>query len=421
MAQREPQPDLPVRKFYREVYRLCRPPRAVSERNYDPWLDCLNGFRKYLGREPILADLNTETAAAWAGAMLEGGQSRSTINAKIARLKALSRFALRRRFATEAIDYERLRELRRLPEAWSVENMAAILTSARQATGKIVGVDADRWWVALLLVLYDTGLRRTAALGIRFNELDFTTKTLRVPAERMKNGVEQVFHLHDQTIAAIVDTLPPTREYLFPWPYKGAYSKCQNEWLRKIIVAAGLKCGPRDLFHKIRRTCATQIALKLGEHAAIHQLGHLSLVTIRNYVDPRFLANHTAARGIDRPGQEHPSTIEVETMEEPVKRIPIKLLRTLHVFQREIDGTACDVLAMLLEKQHLSPRDVRSALRAMQMSYSEFAEAIGVSQRLMADIIERSRYVSRDVNTRAKVAIGLTYTYNRRAVQETKP
>lgn len=411
-----PHSSMPVLEFYEGVYR---PSKYFKDRPRckDPYLDSLSQLRDHLSREPVLADLTTETITAFMQAIVKSGRSPSTANSRMRHLKSIARFAVRRRMLEEAFDVDKFRVPRRLPVAWSVEEFEAMLRASREMPGKIVGVPARKWWPALLLVLYDTGLRRSAALGIRFDEFDFTRKTLRVPAERMKNSVEQIFFLHDQTIEAIVETLPPSRELLFPWPYKGDYSKSMNRGLRSIVIMAGYTCGKRDLFHKIRRTCATQIALKHGEHVAIQQLGHLSPGTIKSYIDPRFLAFHSGARGIPRPDWGD-RQIVIDGVMDPERPIPVSVLCHIALFRKDLDGAGRDAMSRLMEKQQYSALDVLDILRALRASPAELADAIGISRSLMHAIVKGNRRVSRDTCTRLRVGLGMTFTYNR--LQETK-
>lgn len=400
-----------LRDFYTNVYRRFKLFKETPGR-YDAYLDCLNQFDAHLGRESLLTDLDVDTVAEWMQTIVKGGNSPATANARMRHLKALSRFAARRGYVALALDIDKFRVPKRLPEAWSPEELEAILLSSRKVSDVYLGIPAWKWWPSLLLTLYDTGLRRTAALGIRFDELDFRRKTLRVPAERMKNSVEQVFHLSDQTIEAILETLPPPRELVFPWPFTCPH--VINRHLRSIVQLAGLKCGARDLFHKIRRTTATQIALKHGEHVAIQQLGHLSPGTIKSYIDPRFLASHTAARTIFRPGWDRPATVEVEELSGSLGTIPVDMLRDIRVFERDLKGLSGDEFTALLGKPRLKPKDVLAVLGAMRMSYIDMAKAIGIRRQTLWNIIHHNFPVSDRVNKRLRVALGLTHTWNRR-------
>ncbi len=182
-----------------------------------------------------------------------------TINSRCRMLKTLWRFAVRKRFILvdddnnlEAVDW--IPVDRTNPRAWTIEEMESIVQSARLARGRFLGVQAAKWWPAFLLLLYDTGLRFNAALGCRFDEVDWTNKMLCVPPGRQKNRTEQFFRLHDQTIEALLATLPPKRQLLFPWPFPTQRTLYHR--FKVILKRAGLPFTRRDLFHRIRRARA---------------------------------------------------------------------------------------------------------------------------------------------------------------------
>ena len=59
-----------------------------------------------------------------------------------------------------------------------------------------------------------------------------------------------------------------------------------------ILRRAGMKTGPRDKFHKLRRTAATYAAVKNGIFAAMALLGHSEQYVTERYVDPTKLPGH---------------------------------------------------------------------------------------------------------------------------------
>ncbi|MBA3315288.1 MAG: tyrosine-type recombinase/integrase, partial [Planctomycetaceae bacterium] len=110
---------------------------------------------------------------------------------------------------------------------------------------------------------------------------------------------DQVFKLLPDTLAAIAATEPARRDLLFPWPhcrrhfYRGGY--------QKILAAAGLTSSSRDLFHKIRRTHATQLANATDIATAQKSLGHANRSTTLRYIDPRYMTDQkTSAEFLPR-------------------------------------------------------------------------------------------------------------------------
>ena len=176
---------------------------------------------------------------------------------------------------------------KRVPEAWSVDEMRRIITAAAETPGMLCGIPAGKWWPAQLLTLYDTGLRIGALMALESAQLDFETGWLTVPADHQKQRAEQVFQLQADTLDAIAQTRPGERRELFPWPFVDERWAVLRKRYRKILQRAGLPTDSRCLFHKVRRTSATLIADALGERAAQDHLGHSSLSVTKRYLDPR--------------------------------------------------------------------------------------------------------------------------------------
>jgi integrase len=231
----------------------------------------------------------------------------ATINGYRALLLALWNHAHRKRRVSDPPGYvQKFKVPKRIPEAWSVEDMNLILQTAGQVRGRVCGVPAGDWWTALILVLYETGLRINAAISIAIADLNLESRWLFVPAENQKQDADQSFRLHPNTIAVIQRTLVAPydqREELFPWRFdQGGTTRVLGKHYRKILKQAGLPHGRRDLFHKFRRTSATAVARVADEQAAKQHLGHSHLDVTRRYIDPRQLNNRrTIGEQIERP------------------------------------------------------------------------------------------------------------------------
>jgi integrase len=377
MAQR----DMSLTAFFEDVY-LPRRLLGASPGTIQQYEIALNRFAVFIDREPLLSDLTEEVVSAFMADIVARGLSPVTANMRMMHLTILHRYAKRREYVSNLLDVRKLKAPKRLPTAWTVGEVEKIVESARMARGRYFGVPAGAWWEAMVLVLYDTGIRKSAAFAIRFNEIDFTNKILRVPPERMKNLVEQYFRLHDQTIEAILATLPPRREQLFPWPFR--YERALYGRFRRILKRAGLPFTRRDLFHRLRRTCATHIARHVGESMAIQQMGHQDQSTIKRYIDPRFTANHNAALMLERPAWINPRQIEVEVPR--VKAEPLPEV-TVTYSLADLRGEGEDVFARLSRKPFLEAEDIVAACEASGVLYKELAEGCKVSPDWISRVI----------------------------------
>jgi len=214
---------------------------------------------------------------------LEAGKSVATVNKARTHLVAAWRFAVKRKLITEVPCIDPIRARKRVPDSWSIEEFSQLLKTASETPGRIDTVPAGKFWLALLLTLYDTGLRVGAAIQLERDAL-LPDGWLYVPAAVQKQRADQRFQLHPDTVAALQDMRQAAiGNMLFPWPYqRGTLFKR----LKKILVRAGLPSGRRDAFHKIRRTAATAVADKLGAAAAQAFLDHSAMSVTQMYLDP---------------------------------------------------------------------------------------------------------------------------------------
>lgn len=403
-------PCMPLLDFYQAVHK---PSRFVAEADVNDWyVFAINRFAAYLDRQPLLSDLTTETLEKYVNYMLAKGNAPATANGRMRHLTGIWRHAKRRGYVSNDVYLRKVREPKRLPTAWSPAEMESLVKAARQARGVFCGVHAAKWWPAVILFLYDTGLRRDAAFGTRFDEIDFAQKCVRIPAERMKNLCEQTFFLHDQTIEAILDSLPPRRQQLFPWPFR--HQRALYGRFRRILKRAGLPSSSRDMFHKLRRTCATQLARHVGEAAAIQQLGHRTMTTIRAYIDVRFTSDHAGARALPRPGWDAPKNLTVE-MGDAVPPPPLEPV-SVRFSIANLTGAGDDVFARLNERRYLTGQDIRDGIDALEMKYQDFAMFVSVSASYLAKVMNGKEDVSPRLNQECRRKFGLQYTRDDEAI-----
>lgn len=286
--------------FFETTYRPQRLADA-SEDTIEQYRDVIEFLSQFLACDALVACLCEDVVERFLAHRKELGRANATLNRYRCYLLALWRHAWRKRLLDELPrDVFRYSVSKRIPEAWSTEDVSRLVAAAAATRGNVCEISAGRFWVALVLTMYDTGLRLRALRYARCAQLS-ADGWLSIAAETQKQDADQVFQLHPDTLAAIRATQPETRHYLF-----GRGDIPSKEWLirqfRRILKRAGLPCGRRDLFHKLRRTSATAICDAFDEVAAQKHLGHSSLEMTRRYIDPRKLTRtQTAAVAISRP------------------------------------------------------------------------------------------------------------------------
>jgi integrase len=191
----------------------------------------------------------------------EAGNSAPTANKGRAHLRAIWRLAYRKKKVGTLPDVDKLKEMKRRPTAWTTDEFSLILDAAGKAPGEIEGIPARLWWKGLLLMLYYSGLRVGAAVQIETNHISVADGEtwLFVPAENQKHRSDQKFKLPPDVADLLRQIIGERTGIVFPWPYRRE-ALCRA--YRTVVESAGLPCGRRDLFHKIHRLSATQIAAR---------------------------------------------------------------------------------------------------------------------------------------------------------------
>ena len=286
-------------KFFETAYRPLRL-LGCSAATVVQYGTVLRQLDHFAGRPVRLGDLSDELVAGFMAWQLANGRSPHTANKSMRHITALWRLAFKKKLVPEPPSVERIRTPKRIPDAWSLAEFDKLLNTAADTPGVIDDtVPAGHFWLALLLVLYETGLRVGAVMQLERKALDVKTRWLHVPAEVQKHSCDQRFRLHPETLEAVKAVLKAgTSKRLFPWPQR---REALYRAMRRILDRAGLPSGRRDLFHKVRRTSATAVADKLGRAAAQDHLGHSAMFVTEMYLDPSKINRVQAADILPRP------------------------------------------------------------------------------------------------------------------------
>lgn len=286
-----------LESFYAAIYKPrrllgCSP---TTDKHYRVAIRHLD---RYFGRQTTLADIADEDRCADFMEQFSEGRQPATIATQRSQMIALLTLAHRRGMIAIVPDIPTVAQYRDAPDSLTVAEMYSLINAAMSAEGNVCGVPAQYYWTANFLIVYDTGVRTRALYGIETCQLRLDTPAIIFPPENMKNRHGMILRISSSTAAIIRRCLAPRRRLLFPEPWCEAtrYSR-----VRDFFRAAGLPCGHRDLYQKLRRTTATMTHEHGGDACA--QLGHSSdSVTRKHYIDP----SHTiqAADLLDHPWAE---------------------------------------------------------------------------------------------------------------------
>lgn len=403
-------PELPLLEFFEKVYRPLKllAAKAGSIQQYHV---ALRAFDKFLKRAATLADLNEEQVTTFMAKLLEEGKSAVTVNMKVSYLKTLARFAKRKKYIRKSLyDVDKLRVERRVPTAWTVAEMDALIRSCREQRGWYAGIKASVWWEMLVLVAFDTGARRRAVLEAGLDWIDFQAATLTLPPQYAKNRTEQIFKLSHQTLEIILASIPPQRKRLFAWPD----AMCQRTFydhFREILKRAGLPADRRDKLHKLRRTTASHIAAKYDVGRAIKQLGHADASCIQRYIDPRFLRDHDATDALPRPAWDNPREVIVKA-DSPTVEMGKPLETTI---SSELVGRNTPI-GKILDGAVPTPDELQEAIDQTGLSLSIFCKVACVNYQTLSGVLEGERPLT--ANYLGKMLIAFGYAAERLSVQQ---
>jgi hypothetical protein len=127
---------------------------------------------------------------------------------------------------------------------------ACYLAAGCMSVPRHAGIEAPAWWQALLVAVYNTGLRHGELLHLRIDQIDWDGGglTLRPPTTSSRSAI--VMPLHPAAIAHLRKIRRTDGQLLFPWPHTQA---CFYRQLHKLQDAAGIDPTERFSLHDVRR------------------------------------------------------------------------------------------------------------------------------------------------------------------------
>lgn len=279
-----------------QVYTPSHPgiqPRSVEQ------LRCsISLLERYAGGPLVLTDLSRLLVGAWMR-WLEQQRAPATVNAKRSAILTLWRAAAEADLANPCPRIPKLVEPRRIPTAWTMKEISAILAACAKAPGRWGPLKAQDAWPGLILLLWDTGARIGTAMAARLADLDLRRRTWHAPATHMKGRREdRLFVLSRQTIAALGPISKPDRERLFPYPFHP-----RQLWpdYKAILRRANLPDDRVHLFHCVRRSAESHAARRRGVEWAAAAVGHRREVAERSYISPQICRQPRLIDALPRP------------------------------------------------------------------------------------------------------------------------
>lgn len=257
--------------------------RVSDEKTRIHYRRAVRRLGEMLGRAPLIGDLTDEHLAGlmqWE--QMRRGVSPETANHSRKCLAALWRWCRDKDLIRGGPTVRPLKVPKRRPKALTEDELHRLVAAADRMPGTIGGLPARVWWLTLLQIEMDAGIRAGELLSLRWEWLDWETGYVHVPAEVRKGKSEDASYW-----------LPPdTRQWLAPLRrphglilgFDRHVSRYYQLW-DDLLEAAGLPPGRRQKTHALRRTFATALKKEGGDVTAA--LGHADEATARRYyLDP---------------------------------------------------------------------------------------------------------------------------------------
>lgn len=242
----------------------------------------LSALEKHVGRSVKVRECTTDLLCDWMHARLKA-VTRVTVKVDRGNIITLLRFAQREGLIPSVPDIPTIKQERKNPSAWTIQEVGELLKASSRLTGYMRDLPITRrwWFTAFLLLLYDSGLRVASALTLRTEDVWLDRKTARVRASTDKTWSDRVFCLSDALVELLAEGMGG-RELAFPYPWHR-----RQIWrdLASIREAAGVPHGREYGFHRMRKTHCTQAVIHVGWEAARRSLGHSCESMTKSYVD----------------------------------------------------------------------------------------------------------------------------------------
>lgn len=263
-------------------------PAIRKEKTRVQYRCALRSFAESLGHRPKLEDLTDENILAMIYQLRQKKLAEKTVCERRGRINALWTWLRNKGKVQTAPTIKALKIPKRIPRAWSKEELAKLIAACDRETKPVGGIPGALWWRAMHAVLWDTGHRIGALMEAKIHDLR-PGGWLILPAETIKGErVDMAHRLHPKTVELLL-AMTPRGTALFPWPYDR--STLYNRYT-KILERAGLSHLHLDKFHKMRRSMASHLEAAGGN--ATTALGHSSRsVTIACYLDPTIVGQES--------------------------------------------------------------------------------------------------------------------------------
>lgn len=256
--------------------------RQAAESTIRQYIITIGNVEKFLKRPATLDDLSddlTQDLLAW---FVSRGRTARGANKIRSNLHTLWSFACKNGWLSRWPDSKPLVEPKRIPTAWSPEQLRALHEAVSCLPGTILGIPRNLWWTTLHAVIWDTAERIGAVMQLTWDTVDLDKRRVTFLAETRKNKREDLQHqLHPDTVALLKRLKATGYARVFPWNRHPLHLWAAY---KRILRKAGLPHDRKHSFHCMRKSSASYFEAAGGNATGL--LGHSSRdVTTKHYLD----------------------------------------------------------------------------------------------------------------------------------------
>jgi len=253
--------------------------KAASPHTLRSYRSDLCEFRTFVGPEKPLKQVDGRMVRAYLAHLHSRGLDASSVARKLAALRSWFRFLVRRRVLARNV----AREIRGPRLGRKLVSFLPIDEAQVLVDGKAVGGAARERDVAILELLYATGLRVSELTALDMDDVDRAGQTVRVLGKGRKERIVPFGDRAARALDAYLGQRAERRGTLFANQRGSRLSaRAVHAIVRKSAVAAGI--ARRVSPHTLRHTFATHL-LDAGADLRVIQelLGHSRLSTTQRY------------------------------------------------------------------------------------------------------------------------------------------
>ena len=224
----------------------------------------------FVGKNPI-DHITPAMAKDWRTQMLSDGLSEASIRTNARNAKSVFRDAVERRYIDE-------NPFSGLISTSVAADRAKFVTEAE--TELILNACPDNHWKCLIGLARYAGLRVPSESHlVTWKNVDWNRSRLTVFA--LKTSTTRTVPISPRLLVILTSAYQETPDLSGAIVPLSPHNR--HRQFTKIIKAAGLSRWP-DLFQTLRRSCETQLAMSVPQHAVSAWIGHSQLVSARHYL-----------------------------------------------------------------------------------------------------------------------------------------